>query len=648
MTSVFLSYDRNDADRARPLALALEKAGHAVWWDLHVRSGAQFSKVIEEALTAAEAVVVLWSARSVESAWVRDEAAAGRDSGRLIPVSIDDTDPPLGFRQFQTIDLSRWKGRGEPAQLKTLLADVEAMAQTAAPSRKATAPPTIAKPASNFSRIRGRSAMALAVILLVGIAFAGWRVFRPPQIPVVAVTSAQASASSEALARELIVKLGSLWSTRTDAVRLTAPAASGAERADLMFEVAASSNANEQSASLALLSGRGRALLWSKDFESMRGGRPALEQSMAYTAGQVLDCALQANAPSQERLNEQTLKLFLNGCALFGERYRSDPNSVVPIFTQVVAAAPKFEPAWSKLLLAEAQNTRGQRLFFDRWAPGNLPEHIEAARRLDPQMPELYLAQLALLPLGALDQRLKLLDKGIELNPDNPDLRVSRSEFLSSMGRNSDAIGDARRAVQINPLSSGFRSNLIQVLAYSGQLAAAEEDLRRAELLWPGSPTIEDARFRFTSRFGDPREALRMLQSPDFRQYYTTQEMESYLEARINPTDSNIQLAIAASQAPQLSKGRRDVQFIQLLADFGRIDEIYVTLMRLNPSDARLAAGVIFRPAFEKFRRDPRFMQVAAHAGLIGFWRTTGMWPDFCFEANLPYNCKKVAAKLAP
>ena len=128
MASVFLSYDRDDTDRARHFAHALEKAGHQVWWDLHVRSGAQFAKVIEEALKAADAVVVLWSARSVESAWVRDEAAAGRDTGRLVPVTIDGTEPPLGFRQFQTPDLSRWNGRGKPSQLKTFLTDVESAA----------------------------------------------------------------------------------------------------------------------------------------------------------------------------------------------------------------------------------------------------------------------------------------------------------------------------------------------------------------------------------------------------------------------------------------------------------------------------------------------------------------------------------------
>lgn len=105
MTKVFLSYDRDDRASARKIVDALEQSGHSVWWDHHIRGGAQFSEKIDQALGAAEAVVVLWSKRSIASPWVRDEAAAGRDSGRLVPIRIDGCSPPLGFRQYQTIDL---------------------------------------------------------------------------------------------------------------------------------------------------------------------------------------------------------------------------------------------------------------------------------------------------------------------------------------------------------------------------------------------------------------------------------------------------------------------------------------------------------------------------------------------------------------
>jgi adenylate cyclase len=114
MARIFLSYAREDADAARQLAQAVGDAGHEVWWDEHIHGGSRFTSAIDKALKNAEAVIVLWSPASVESAWVQDEAAEGRDSGRLVPVLIADTKPPLGFRQFQSIDLSRWNGRDGP------------------------------------------------------------------------------------------------------------------------------------------------------------------------------------------------------------------------------------------------------------------------------------------------------------------------------------------------------------------------------------------------------------------------------------------------------------------------------------------------------------------------------------------------------
>ena len=58
MASVFLSYSREDVDRIRSLARALEGAGHDVWWDRRIAGGEEFSGAIEEALESAQVVVV--------------------------------------------------------------------------------------------------------------------------------------------------------------------------------------------------------------------------------------------------------------------------------------------------------------------------------------------------------------------------------------------------------------------------------------------------------------------------------------------------------------------------------------------------------------------------------------------------------------
>lgn len=141
MASVFLSYDHEDAPRAAPIAAALEAHGHSVWWDRQIRGGAEYNSEIESAVENADAVIVLWSAASVRSAWVRDEAGEGRDRGRLVPVLVEQVKPPMGFRQYQTLDFSGWAGGKRIPRLPELLQSIDRVASgraaAAAPARTA-------------------------------------------------------------------------------------------------------------------------------------------------------------------------------------------------------------------------------------------------------------------------------------------------------------------------------------------------------------------------------------------------------------------------------------------------------------------------------------------------------------------------------
>lgn len=121
MARIFLSYAREDVDSAKQLAESIGRAGHEVWWDRHIHGGSRFTTEIDRALKDADVIVVMWTDASVESAWVQDEAAEGRDTERLVPVSLNGCRPPLGFRQFHTIELGAWKGEGDPLQMDELV-----------------------------------------------------------------------------------------------------------------------------------------------------------------------------------------------------------------------------------------------------------------------------------------------------------------------------------------------------------------------------------------------------------------------------------------------------------------------------------------------------------------------------------------------
>jgi adenylate cyclase len=121
VSRVFLSYAREDVDAARALADHIARGGHDVWWDRHLHGGSRFVAEIDKALKDAEAVVVLWTAASVESAWVQDEAAEGRDRGLLVPASLGSAKPPLGFRQFHTVAIGEMNGSGGGEGIDELL-----------------------------------------------------------------------------------------------------------------------------------------------------------------------------------------------------------------------------------------------------------------------------------------------------------------------------------------------------------------------------------------------------------------------------------------------------------------------------------------------------------------------------------------------
>ena len=121
MAKVFLSYSREDAAAAKQLAESISRAGHNVWWDRQIEGGSRFTAEIDRELKGADAVVVIWTKASIESPWVQDEAAEGRDNCRLVPVLLGVEKAPLGFRQFQAIDFGNWDGDGDPPSLESLI-----------------------------------------------------------------------------------------------------------------------------------------------------------------------------------------------------------------------------------------------------------------------------------------------------------------------------------------------------------------------------------------------------------------------------------------------------------------------------------------------------------------------------------------------
>jgi sulfatase modifying factor 1 len=154
MADIFISYAREDWERVRPLRDVFSGQGWSVFWDLEIPPGQTWDSYIATALDAASCVVVAWSTASIQSHWVREEAAEGRDRKILVPVLLEAVRPPLGFRSIQTADLSSWDGEPDAAILQRTLRAMEALlgepkqgpAQRAAPSQARRDARAVAEP----------------------------------------------------------------------------------------------------------------------------------------------------------------------------------------------------------------------------------------------------------------------------------------------------------------------------------------------------------------------------------------------------------------------------------------------------------------------------------------------------------------------
>jgi len=81
--------------------------------------------------------------------------------------------------------------------------------------------------------------------------------------------AADSTLQSNAMARDLLVKLGTLQAAHADSMRLIQPDGNGAA-ATYTLKVAASSSPSDADATILLTDGKDRSLLWSGEFTQPR------------------------------------------------------------------------------------------------------------------------------------------------------------------------------------------------------------------------------------------------------------------------------------------------------------------------------------------------------------------------------------------
>lgn len=631
---LFVSHASADAARARQLVDALQAAGCTVWWDGMLTGGEAYQTSIETMLHAADAVIVLWSKQANDSHWVRDEATVGRDRGRLIPLSLDGSLPPLGFRQLHVIDLSGWQGKADGTGFAQVLA---AIASIAGKDPAVPAPPkrvaSDAPPPAGLNRrwlIGGGAGLAVA-------AAAGWMLLRPGpvaagSIAVLPFRNMSGRASDDYFAEGLAEELRTTLALNRQLLVSGAASAGGfkASEADprqIASKLGVSSllmgtvrpAAGRVRIAIRLIDGSTGLERWSKSFDRSVSDVLAVQAEIATMVADALLSSLARDAGWQARRpgatsNSTAFDHYLKGQALYQSAASDESDrAALAQYDAAIAADPKYAAAHaarSRCLVTIANNgnqaiatarQRDQALADARRAIALAPDMAEGLAALG------YLLSSQLDLAGAREPYARALELGLG----NAPILAACAEFAAQTGDFAAARTAVSRAALLDPLNPRvFRSQgLVEYCARNW--AAARTAFTAALRLQPDMTTVPSLLGDIALAQGDTATASRDygLEPGEVSRLRSMAIITGRLQGR---AAGEVHLARLISQFGDAVHFQR----AEVLAQWG---DSAAALASLEAALAARDPGLVLAahdPMLDPLRREPRFQAVLRQIGV--------------------------------
>jgi TolB-like protein/Tfp pilus assembly protein PilF len=628
-TSVFLSYAREDRESARSIVSALQAQGLTVWWDGLIEGGHEFADKIEQALGAADVVVVLWSPVSVHSHWVRDEAAAGRDRGRLVPITIQGAEPPLGFRQIHHIDLSRWRGAHGATEVEQLYRAICAASASPLPEFRRRAPTR----SIDLSRRNVMIAAAGGIVIVGGLV--GIRTFgqsgHGTSIGVLPFRNLSGDAAQDYFSDGIAEELRATLSQNSDlAVAAETSSDVAGEKSSEPRAIASALGVNfvlggsvqreaEKVRIVAhIVDGASGFDKWSQTFDRKLDDILAVQSEIAAFVTDALLSGIAATKRPRDRLggtrNNAAFDSYLRGMALYktagGEK--SDLAAL-----QDFQHAVTLDPGYA---VAQAALSRAYTVIANGYARANqvkayhqkAEDAARAAIRIAPRLADGYSALGFVLLNGELNPSgaAAAYQRGFDLGYGNADILTSYASFASRTGRFADGRVAIARAQRLDPLNSNvFRTaGLLELDAR--QYDAAVQALRTALSLNPQANTVHLALGDVALLSGNANAAL--------EQYKQEPDEVGRLRGLAIANMKLSQKAAADAAMAQLKAKYGDITYYQqaqVFAQWGRIDD---ALACLEKAVASSDAGVVRSrndPLLDPIRKTVRFAEVEQRLG---------------------------------
>src|SRR5438445_6616746 len=234
------------------------------------------------------------------------------------------------------------------------------------------------------------------------------------------------------------------------------------------------------------------AHLWADTYDRKLTDIFAVETEIAKTVADVLQAKLTGSEQhviaARPTANSEAHQLYLKGRFFWNKRTGNDLKKSIDYFQQAIAADPNYALAYAGV--ADAY------VLLPGYSGGNprdcYPKAIAAAKKaleLDDTLAEARTSLALAIWYYDFDfsQANREFQRAIELNPN---YAIARQQYgnntLSALGRFNDAIGEGKRAVELDPLSLVINADLGVDYYYARRYDEAIAQLRRTLEMDPG------------------------------------------------------------------------------------------------------------------------------------------------------------------
>jgi DNA-binding winged helix-turn-helix (wHTH) protein/TolB-like protein/Tfp pilus assembly protein PilF len=193
--------------------------------------------------------------------------------------------------------------------------------------------------------------------------------------------------------------------------------------------------------------------------------------------------------------------------------------------------------------------------------------------------------------------------KALELNPNHEEARFEYAWFLSTMGRHEEAIPQAERAVEGDPLSAPANLALGDMYSLAGKFDLALATLQRAGELEPSDPRVYEFLRGTYNALGLYDEVVRVEQKAMMMRGAKTEDIEALGNAYRTG-------GRAGYLRWQLARARNPFQKARLQAHLGMHDEAMANLEECYRQHWWAMVRLNTNREWDPLRSDPRFQEL--------------------------------------